>query len=98
MTDTPTRLTAEQEAIEQAAAELLLRIAFLVPKGTDLDETVGPELMAYREAVIAPERARAEAAERRLTKIRELVEGPLENDAIVLAIAELLTWVAEPQP
>jgi hypothetical protein len=43
--------------VEGAASRLLIALAFLVPPGTDLTTTIGPELVAYRDAILARERA-----------------------------------------
>ena len=47
----PARLSDADEAVEQAAAQLLIEIGFLVPKGTDLRKEVGPQLLAYKVAI-----------------------------------------------
>src|SRR3990167_10449136 len=41
----------EQDAVENAAAQLLIELAFLLPKGTDLRAVVGSRLTAYKEAI-----------------------------------------------
>jgi hypothetical protein len=42
-----------KEARDSALAQLLLELAFLVPRGTDFRKKLGPQLKVYRDAVIA---------------------------------------------
>ena len=43
--------TPEDNAVEDAAAQLLIELAFLVPIRTDLRKVIGPKLIAYRDAI-----------------------------------------------
>lgn len=45
-------MTAKEKA-EDAAAQLLIALAFVLPKGTDVNATIGKELIGFRNAVRA---------------------------------------------
>lgn len=45
--------TPEDVAVDDAAASLLIELAFLIPRGTDLGATIGPKLLAYKKAIEA---------------------------------------------
>ena len=61
----------EQDAVENAAAQLLIELAFLLPTGTDVRAVVGPRLTAYKEAI---EKRCALTASVSTTQVQALVE------------------------
>ncbi len=49
--------TKEQQEVEKATALLLIELAFLVPRGTDINQVLGPYLERFKHAVEARTRA-----------------------------------------
>lgn len=52
------------DAVEHATAQLLIELAFLVPRHTDMRKALGPNLIAFKSAI--REQAKADAVRRHL--------------------------------
>jgi hypothetical protein len=76
-----------QEAVDAAAAQLLIELAFLVPKGTDLNTAIGSKLTAYKHAIEARQSALLASRQEEIERVKA---GLIESVKLQSHYAELL--------